>query len=78
MYSGSGLTLVVMVMTGKSRPQGMPVRGLIEAGPVEPMQPPTTFGEMTKYRSVSIGRPGPTMVSHQPCFFVSGCRLAAC
>src|SRR5262249_47298627 len=47
------------VMTGKSRPQGMLVAGLVEAGPEVPMQPPTTFGQMTKYRSVSIGLPAP-------------------
>ena len=57
------------VTTGKSRPQGLPVSALIEDGPLEPMQLPITFGQMTKYRSVSIGRPGPTMVSHQPGFF---------
>ncbi len=50
----------------------MPVAGLVEAGPVVPMQPPTTFGLITKYRWVSIGRPGPTMVSHHPAFWVTG------
>ena len=35
-------------MTGKSRPHGLPVCGLVEAGPVEPMQPPITLGQMTK------------------------------
>jgi len=53
-------------MIGKSSPHNLPVAGLIEAGPVEPMQPPITFEQMTKYFSVSSGRPGPTMVSHQP------------
>ena len=50
----------------------MPVAGLVEAGPEEPMQPPTTLGQMMKYRSESIGRPGPTMVSHQPGLPVTG------
>ena len=33
--------------------------GLVEAGPVVPMQPPMTLAQMTKKRSVSIGLPGP-------------------
>ncbi len=37
-----------MVMTGKSSPQILPVAGLVEAGPVEPMQPPSTFEQMMK------------------------------
>jgi hypothetical protein len=41
-------TMSRMVMTGKSRPHGLPVFGLVEAGPVEPMQPPITFGQMMK------------------------------
>ena len=41
-------TMSRTVMTGKSRPQGMPVCGLVEAGPVVPMQAPTTFGQITK------------------------------
>ena len=45
-------------------------------GPVEPMQPPSTLGQMTKKRLVSIGLPGPTMVSHQPGLPVTGCGLA--
>ena len=36
------------------------------------MQPPTTLAQMTKKRSVSIGLPGPTMVSHQPGLPVTG------
>ena len=35
-------------------------------GPVEPWQPPRLFTPMTKKRSVSIGLPGPIMLSHQP------------
>ena len=59
-------TMSAMVTMGKSSPNGAPVSGLIDAGPVVPMQPPSTFDEMTKKRSVSNGRPGPTMVCHQP------------
>ena len=69
-------TMSPMVMTGKSRPQGLPVSGLMLAGPVEPMQPPSTLGQMTKKRSVSMGLPGPTMVSHQPGLPVTGWGLA--
>jgi hypothetical protein len=36
------------VITGKARPQGAPVAGLIEAGPVEPMQPPSTLLQTMK------------------------------
>ena len=42
------------------------------------VQAPSTLGQITKYRSVSIGRPGPTMVSHQPGFCVTGWILATC
>jgi hypothetical protein len=45
---------------------------------VVPMQPPTTLAQRTKKRSVSIGRPGPTMVSHQPGLPVRGWALATC
>ena len=34
----------------------MPVAGLVEAGPDEPMQPPTTFGQITKI-ALGIDRP---------------------
>ena len=40
------------------------------------MQPPSTLGQMTKKRLVSIGLPGPTMVSHQPGLPVTGFWLA--
>ncbi len=36
-------------MTGKSSPHTLPVAGLIEAGPVDPMQPPMTLAQMMKY-----------------------------
>ena len=65
-------TMSAMVTTGKSTPQGAPVAGLVEAGPVEPMQLPITLGQITKKRSVSIGLPGPTIVSHQPARPVTG------
>ena len=41
-------TMSRMVITGKSSPHGWPVLGLVEAGPDEPMQPPSTFEQMTK------------------------------
>jgi hypothetical protein len=41
-------TMSRMVMTGKSRPHGSPVAGLVEAGPELPMQAPMTFGQITK------------------------------
>ena len=40
--------------------------GAVEAGPVLPWQPPSTFGATTNQRSVSIGAPGPTSDAHQP------------
>ena len=52
--------------------------GLIELGPVDPMQPPMTLAQITKKRLVSIGLPGPTMVSHQPGLPVTGWMLATC
>ena len=67
-----------MVMIGKSSPHGLPVAGLVEAGPVDPMQPPITFEQMMKYWLVSSGSPGPTIVSHQPGFPVIGCVLKTC
>src|SRR4249919_1813902 len=43
-----------------------PVAGLIEAGPVDPLQLPSEFTQITNQRSLSIGLPGPTIGSHQP------------
>ena len=40
--------------------------GLVDAGPVEPLQLPSEFTQTTNQRSVSIGLPGPTIHSHQP------------
>jgi len=37
-----------------------------DAGPVVPWHPPSTLGQTTKYRSVSMGAPGPIIPSHQP------------
>ena len=54
------------VTMGKSEPQGTPVAGLIDAGPVEPKQLPRLLTPTTKKRVVSTGLPGPTMLSHQP------------
>ena len=49
----------------------------MEAGPVEPWQPPRLFTPITKKRSVSIALPGPIMLSHQPSFFgLSACQPA--
>ena len=39
---------------------------LIDDGPVEPWQPPSTLAQTTNQRSVSIARPGPTTPSHHP------------
>jgi hypothetical protein len=59
-------TMSRMVMTGNRIPYGRPVSGSGEAGPVLPEQPPSTFEHTTKLSSVSTGRPGPTISSHQP------------
>ena len=50
--------------SGKSSPYGAPVSGLIELGPVVPLQPPSRFAQMTWKRSVSTGLPGPISESH--------------
>ncbi len=44
---------------GKSGPHGVPVAGLIDAGPVEPWQPPMLFKLTIKNLLVSMGLPGP-------------------
>ena len=51
-------TMSRMVTMGKSSPQGFPVAGFVEAGPVVPMQAPSTLVQITKKRFVSIGLPG--------------------
>ncbi len=51
--------------------------GRMLRGPVEPMQLPSTLAQMTKKRLVSMGRPGPTTISHQPARPVTGWRPAA-
>ena len=65
-------TMSGTVISGKSRPYGLPVAGSFSVGPVEPMQPPTTLAQMTKKRSVSMGLPGPTIDVHQPGLPVTG------
>ena len=65
-------------MTGNAMFQGRPGAGSIEAGPDEPMQEPSTLAHTTQKRSVSIGRPGPTIRAHQPGLPVRGCGLATC
>ena len=51
---------------GTSAGSGLPVRGSIEAGLVEPCGLPSEFTQMTWNRSVSRARPGPIISSHQP------------
>ena len=52
--------------------QGRPVAGLVSLGPVVAMQPPSALLQITKWRSVSKGLPGPTISSHQPGLPVTG------
>ena len=65
-----------MVIIGKSSPYGFPVSGLIDDGPVEPLQPPITLEQMIKYFSVSRHLPGPIIISHQPGFLSPSCHPA--
>src|SRR5512136_3183430 len=55
-----------IVTTGKLSPNGLPVCGLIDIGPVDPLQPPMTLEQITKNLSVSNALPGPMQSSHQP------------
>src|SRR5579864_2070594 len=71
-------TMSPMVITGNDRPNGQPVCGLTDDGPVVPWQPPSTFEQIMKYFSVSNALPGPIMLSHQPGFPVSWLIPAAC
>ena len=66
-----------MVITGKRIAYGWP-SGARLAGPVVPMQLPSTLAQSTKKRFVSIGLPGPTIRLHQPGLPVIGCGLATC
>jgi len=50
----------LIVITGKVVPYFLLVSGLISLGPNEPIQPPITFAQITKYLSVSIALPDPT------------------
>ena len=54
-----------IVTVGNLEPQRLP-SGASEDGPVLPWHPPITFGQITKYLSVSSGSPGPTIEGHQP------------
>ena len=73
------LTMSAMVIMGKSVPYGAPVAGSSLDGPVEPLQPPMTLLQMTKYRSVSSPLPGPMSMSHQPGrLSLALCRPATC
>ena len=71
-------TMSPTVITGKFRPYARSMAGSSEDGPVEPPQPPTTLAHTTKRRSLSIGRPGPTMRGHQPGRPLAGCGEATC
>ena len=44
---------------------------------MEPLQPPSTLEQMTKYLSVSKALPGPIMLSHQPGLLSPSCHPAA-
>ncbi len=55
-----------MSRSGKSSPYAWPVAGSMLDGPVVPWQPPRRLAQITYRRSVSSGRPGPIMLSHQP------------
>ena len=59
-------TVSPIVTVGKSVPYGLPVFGLVEDGPVEPLQPPITLEQIIKYLFVSKPLPGPIKLSHQP------------
>ena len=41
-------TMSATVTTGKCSPYSVPVAGLMQLGPVLPLQPPMTFEQMTK------------------------------
>ena len=60
------------VTAGKLAPQGSPVAGSTESGPVLPLHPPRLFSETTKNFAVSMGLPGPMQLSHQPGLRSSG------
>src|SRR5690348_7709847 len=52
--------------SGKSSRHGSPVAGLIDAGPLDPLQLPSEFTQITNQRLLSMALPGPMMSSHQP------------
>ena len=69
-------TMSPIVTVGNSVPHGSSPGVFASRGPVVPMQPPSTLLQMTKNRSVSTGRPGPTTWFHQPGLPVTGCASA--
>ncbi len=70
-------TMSRMVTGGSRCPTARRSPRSVVRGPVEPMHEPSTLAQMTKNRSVSIGRPGPTTGCHQPGRPVIGCGSAA-
>ena len=56
---------------GSRGDRAAPVAGSIDAGPVEPLQLPSEFTQITNQRSLSIGLPGPSIASHQPGFRIA-------
>src|SRR4249919_253292 len=52
--------------SGNSSRYESPVAGLIDAGPVEPLQLPSELTQTTYQRSLSMGLAGPIIASHQP------------
>src|SRR5579863_262748 len=71
-------TMSRIVIEGNESAYGLPVSGLTEEGPVEPLHPPITLEQITKYLSVSSPFPGPIMSSHQPGFLSPVWNPAAC
>ena len=63
--AASTVTWSLMVIDGNRDPHGGP-SGDGEAGPVVPWHPPSTLGQITHHRSVSMAAPGPIRGSHHP------------
>src|SRR6478672_13841455 len=64
--SNEALATSSSVSSGNVNLYTFPVAGSIDAGPVEPLQLPSVFAQITNQRFVSIGLPGPIISSHQP------------
>src|SRR5690606_916149 len=64
--SAAALAVSSIDSSGKDSRYGCPVAGLMEAGPVEPLQLPSEFTQITNQRLVSMALPGPSIGSHQP------------